>query len=101
MVYCGFKDPDGAKFNLKIGLAVFVKCLLAILCERGTCDGYAFVFDMQGFTISHLASFTISLAQKFLYFAQVKWYTLLVKEKRAFTFCYTNFLCQINANLKL
>lgn len=71
IVYCGFKDYDSSKFNFGIGLAVFIKIIYSIILERGSCEGYAFVFDMQGIHISHLSTVTISLTRKFLYFAQM------------------------------
>lgn len=71
MVYCGFKTFDSSKFNFEIGLAMFVKCLNTIICERGSCEGYSFIFDMQGTHVSHLSTVTVSLVRKFLYFTQV------------------------------
>ena len=96
LVYCGFKDYDSSKFNLKVGLAVFVKCLLAVIYDRGTCDGYGFVFDMQGVTIGHLSTFTISLAQKFLFFAQVSGEDL----KRVYTYRKTRSFIVILSRLR-
>ncbi|XKL63845.1 hypothetical protein PGB90_006209 [Kerria lacca] len=70
LVYCGFKDPDPAKFHLEIGIAMFIKVMMTILLIKGTCSGYAFIFDIKGVVLSHFATVTISLVKKFLFFVQ-------------------------------
>lgn len=70
LIYAGFRDTTPSKFHLEHALAVFIKNIQTVIMERGSCEGYAFVFDMEGMCLSHLATVTVSLLRKFMFFAQ-------------------------------
>lgn len=71
LIYAGFKDVNPSKFNFEIALSMFTKLMIITVMSEGACPGYAFVFDIKGIVLAHLASVSISLVRRYLYFVQV------------------------------
>ncbi|KAK7590874.1 hypothetical protein V9T40_002487 [Parthenolecanium corni] len=70
LIYAGFKDVNPSKFNFEIALSMFTKLMIITVMSEGACPGYAFVFDIKGIVLAHLASVSISLVRRYLYFVQ-------------------------------
>ncbi|XP_065223524.1 alpha-tocopherol transfer protein-like [Planococcus citri] len=70
LIYCGLKDTTPSKYNFDLSLHTFIKAMMTVVMEQGHCPGYAFIFDIHGIVISHLATVSISSVRKFLYFVQ-------------------------------
>lgn len=65
------RDLDARKYTFEKALSLMVRTLLTTILEHGVCPGYEIIFDLQGFSLPHFATVTISLIRKLVYFAQV------------------------------
>lgn len=70
IIYCGLRDTNPSKYHFEIALAMFIRMMSSVEAEGGLCPGYVFIYDIAGITLQHLATVSVSLVKKFLYFVQ-------------------------------
>lgn len=84
--FCVLPDltPDGCKvifmylkrveteyFVLSDFIKVLTMVIDMLLMTSGTFDGLIFVYDMKGFSLSHISRLSINMIKKYIYFLQV------------------------------
>lgn len=76
-VYC--KRPEAELFVLSDFIKALSMSLDMLLMNSGTFDGLIIIYDMKGFTLSHVGRLGINMMKKYVYFLQVCWLNRMVK----------------------
>ena len=59
--------------------AMLIKIMMVLVLEKGICAGTAIVVDLEGSSWGHLTTLSMSFLRKFMYYIQVRTFTLSVE----------------------
>lgn len=71
VIFMYLKRVESEYFVLSDFIKVLTMVIDMLLMTSGTFEGLIFVYDMKGFSLSHISRFGINMLKKYIYFLQV------------------------------